>query len=439
MSAAPLSPEEFSPLLEALGPFEAAPRIAVAVSGGADSMALAVLTHHWARARHGQAIALTVDHGLRAEAAAEARQVGDWLAARGMEHRILRWKGAKPSGDLQAAARAARYRLLAEGCRAEGVLHLLLAHHLEDQAETVLLRLGRGSGVHGLAAMAAVSERAEMRILRPLLTVPRARLAATLCAIGQEWIEDPSNANSAFARVRMRALLPALAGEGLSAERLGATARRLSRARAALDSQLVATTIAHVTAYPTGWIELDPAALATPDEISLRLLARVLMVVSGRPYGPRLEALENLLDGLRTGGRGRSLAGCLIKPRRGRIRVMREPAAVAPPLVVHGGADVVWDGRFRIVMADNSAAVPRDSSACIQALGRAGWLELVRRGESGEIRLPAAVRETLPALVDDGAILAVPQLGYKRPVGLSIRSVVWAPAETLTAIGHCLV
>mgnify|MGYP001809907465 CR=1 FL=1 len=430
----PLSPLDFPPLLDALGPFESSPHIAVAVSGGADSMALALLAQGWARQRGGTAIALTVDHGLRVEAADEARQVGEWLGRRGMAHHILRWNGAKPTGDIQATARAARYGLLAAWCRAAGVLHLLLAHHLEDQAETVLLRLGRGSGVDGLAAMAAVTERAEMRLLRPLLTVPRARLAATLRAAGQDWIEDPSNANPAYSRVRLRALLPELGAEGLTAERLAATARRLGRARTALEHHVATAAAAHVTLHPAGWAELDAAALEQPDEIVLRLLARLLMGVSGRPYGPRLERLESLLTALRRRDGGRSLAGCLIEPHPRRIRIMREPAAVAPPLTVRGGDVVLWDGRFRIAIDG-----PAEASARVQALGRAGWADLTRAHGSGATRPPAAVRETLPALVDDGGILAVPQLGYKRGSGVSIRFVTWAPLVPLTAVGHCLV
>src|SRR5262245_21437394 len=169
----PLTEAEFAALMRPLGPFEAQPRLAVAVSGGSDSLALTLLLHDWARRQRGVLTALTVDHGLRPEAAAEARQVARWLRARGIRHRVLTWRpaGEARRGGLQAAARAARYRLLGAWCRANGVLHLALAHHREDQAETLLLRLARGSGLDGLAAMAAVSEREGVRLIRPLLAV----------------------------------------------------------------------------------------------------------------------------------------------------------------------------------------------------------------------------------------------------------------------------
>ncbi|MFN4089341.1 MAG: tRNA lysidine(34) synthetase TilS, partial [Alphaproteobacteria bacterium] len=191
----------FSGWMQALGPFEAAPRLAVAVSGGPDSLALALLAVRWAATRGGSAVALTVDHGLREESAREAAAAGAVLRRFGLPQHILRWQGGKPATGVQAAARAARYRLMEDWCGANAVLHLLLAHHADDQAETVLLRLGRGSGPFGLAGMAAVRERERVRLLRPLLAVSRRRLAATLRAAGAPWTLDPSNEDPVFARV----------------------------------------------------------------------------------------------------------------------------------------------------------------------------------------------------------------------------------------------
>lgn len=174
-AAEPVGGPEFARAMAALGPFESAPRLALAVSGGSDSMALALLASAWAEAKGGEATALIVDHGLRRGSAAEAGRVRAWLRARGIGCRILRWRGAKPAANLQAAARAARYALLTGWCRKAGILHLLLAHQQDDQAETLLLRLGRGSGLDGLAAMAPLASGADLRLLRPLLDFPRAR------------------------------------------------------------------------------------------------------------------------------------------------------------------------------------------------------------------------------------------------------------------------
>jgi tRNA(Ile)-lysidine synthase len=180
-----LTNEEFANRLDRIGPFERPPHLAIAVSGGADSMALALLADAWARPRGGEITALTVDHRLRPESQSEARQVGIWLAARGIAQETLVWDGPHATGDIQAAARAARYRLLEDWCAERRVVHLLTAHHSEDRAETFWLRLARGSGLDGLAGISAVTERAQCRVLRPLLDVPPARLRARLRVEGQ--------------------------------------------------------------------------------------------------------------------------------------------------------------------------------------------------------------------------------------------------------------
>ncbi len=288
----PITEAEFAGLMARLGPFEARPEVAVAVSGGPDSMALALLAQAWATARGGRAIGLTVDHALRAGSAAEAREVGEWLRRRGMAHHVLRRRGPKPRANVQAVARAARYALLEAWCRRAGVLHLLLAHHRDDQAETFLLRLGRGSGVDGLAAMAPVAERAGMRLARPLLAVPGARLAACLRAAGQDWVEDPSNEDRAHARVRARAAMPRLAAEGMTPARLAATAGNMGRARAALERATAELLVRAVVLSPAGHAWLDAATLASvPTEIGLRSLAAALRTVGGATHPPRLRRL----------------------------------------------------------------------------------------------------------------------------------------------------
>jgi tRNA(Ile)-lysidine synthase len=396
--------EEFAAAMAALGPFEHGPRLAVAVSGGADSMALLLLAHEWAVARQGQVAALTVDHGLRPEAIGEANQVAQWALAQGIAHQTLCWTGAKPRGDVQAAARAARYRLLERWCGEAGVFHLLLAHHQDDQAETFLLRLARGSGLDGLAAMAPLAERPSCRLLRPLLAVPHARLLATLEARGQAWLEDPSNRNEKFARARVRRNGVILAREGLSAARLAATARRLARARQALELPLASLLARAATPDPAGFIRFDPAPLiAAPEELGLRALAAVLMTVGGADYSPRLERLERLYREIMTGvTRGRTLAGCRIVPHRGALLVCREAKAVAAPVPARPGAQVDWDGRF-------SVRLPSDAPSDVTV----GALGMAKVNESKRV-LPAAARIAIAALRDNRGIVAVPALGYRR-------------------------
>lgn len=437
--AFPLASADFAALMAPLGPFEARPCVAVAVSGGADSLCLALLAHDWARERGGEAVALTVDHGLRCEAAAEADQVGRWLAARGIRHAVLRWEGAKPSADIQAQARAARYRLLEAWCAGQGVLHLLLAHHQDDQAETLLLRLARGSGVDGLSAMAPVAEGFSVRLLRPLLSIPRARLAATLAARGQDWVEDPSNRNRAYARVRMRNLMPSLEAEGMAAERLAATARRLGRARAALEGMVAEAAARWVELHPAGYALVAPAAFRSEtEEVGLRLLARLVQNVGGGRYAPREGRLEGLhgrlcggLDGAAT------LGGCRLDFWQGRLLVCREAGRMAPPLPLVPGAEQLWDGRFRLKVADSAPC-----GLVLGGLGSTGWNRIARLARPRRLPpMPAPMRATLPAVYDQQGLCEVPHLGYNQAsaAGSALRWLVAAPAVPLTAGGRCLV
>lgn len=426
MTTASLQALEFAALIGAFAPFEPAPRLAVGVSGGADSMALTLLAQAWARARGGTVAALTVDHGLRPEAAAEAAQAGAWLEAHGVEHHILAWHGSPPSRGIQAAARAARYHLLEEWCAEAGVLHLLLAHHREDQAETVLLRLARGSGLDGLAGMSATVERAACRVLRPLLRVPRARLVATLQALGQGWIEDPSNRDDRYARARLRQGMAPLADAGLTVERLAATAARLGRARAALEREVAALLARCAAIDPRGFARIDAAGLAAaPAEIGLRALAALLLMVGGATYPPRSERLERLYRRLGDGlAGGCTLAGCRILPRRGGILVCREPAAMAPPVAAPPGATVIWDGRFRLRLP---AGAP--SGLRLSAQGALG-------AETGGRRLPSAARPSMPVLRDDkGDVAAWPVLGSRQFGGASSDTLRFRPRRPLSGAG----
>ncbi|MBT5413921.1 MAG: tRNA lysidine(34) synthetase TilS, partial [Rhodospirillaceae bacterium] len=228
----PVTAAEFENLLAPFAPFELHPGLAVGVSGGPDSVALTLLADAWSRARGGRILALIVDHGLRSASPAEAALVAGRLAARGIEARILPWRGVRPASGVQAAARAARHALLEAACREAGIPHLLLAHQREDQAETVFLRRKAGSGPDGLAAMAAVVERRHCRLLRPLLAVPRSRLIATLKAAGESWIEDPSNTDTEFARVRARNDLVGAGGEAVARLAEGARDAGMARERA---------------------------------------------------------------------------------------------------------------------------------------------------------------------------------------------------------------
>ena len=406
--AAPIGAPEFASLMAPLGPFETAPRIAVAVSGGADSMALALLADRWAGERDGRITALTVDHALRAESTDEARIVAGWLGARGIAHRTLRWHGPKPRTGKQAAARAARYALLLDWCRREGCLHILVAHHRQDQAETYLIRREAGSGPDGLAGMAGISERSHARLLRPLLGLGKDRLLATLRARSQDWIEDPSNRDAAYARTRLRA------GAGPTPGECENTCLPLGRRRAALEGETAALLARIAVVDGAGFCRFERKALAAAEPgIARRALARMLVTVSGAVYAPRGKRLDRLLGAL-TGTQSfaaRTLAGCRIVPYRAKIVVCREPAAAGARVAVAGSGAYRWDNRFTLHITGIEAS--GGEALEIARLGRGGWVQLGAADPKFRATpIPQPVRLSLPAVFGGTRLLAVPHLGF---------------------------
>jgi tRNA(Ile)-lysidine synthase len=281
--ARPVDSAAFARLMAPFEPFETAPVVAVAVSGGRDSLALALLARDWAVARGGGIVALIVDHALRPASEQEAAGTRDLLRGLGIEAAILRWSGPKPRSGLQAAARTERYRLLSGECRRRGILHLLLAHHADDQAETVTMRAARGSGLDGLAGMAALAERPEVRLLRPLLQVARARLTATLLARHVPWIDDPSNMDLRFERARLRASAPL--ADMVPADESGR--------RAAGERRLAQAAVETLEFDPDGGAVIDRSGFCRLGAgLQARLLSRVVLAVGGRDHAPRRDRAE---------------------------------------------------------------------------------------------------------------------------------------------------
>jgi tRNA(Ile)-lysidine synthase len=280
------------------------PAIVLAVSGGPDSIALMWLAARWRRtlARGPRLIAVTVDHGLRAEAAREAREVKRLARALDLPHRTMRWTAAKPRTGLPAAARSARYRLLAQAARSSGATHILTAHTRDDQAETVLMRLFRGSGIAGLAAMAPVTERDGVLLARPFLNVSKAQLVATLKRAKVGFAEDPTNRDTHFTRPRIRAVMPVLAAEGGDARNLARLAARLARANAAVevlaDGAERYLALRDGKTVPGGFDCDAKAFAAMPEEIRLRLLKRAIdrFGHEGPAELGKIEALLSALD-----------------------------------------------------------------------------------------------------------------------------------------------
>ncbi len=371
--------------------------LGLAVSGGSDSTALLLLARDWVRngaqGAGAKLTCFTVDHGLRPEAAQEARGVAELCARLQIAHRTLRWTGWDGQGNLQDAARRGRYALLAKAAMAAGCDAVALGHTRDDQAETFLMRLARGSGVDGLAAMRRDWRADGVRWLRPLLDERRAALREMLRTRKVSWAEDPSNVNPRFDRVKMRHAMQDLAALGLDADRLATTAAAMATARAALD-HLAHEAAAEICDVVVGDVVIDQQGFwPLPQETRERILAEAIRFVSSTPYRPRLASLRRSLTAARA-GQGATLQGCLILPHRTGLRVIREPAAVAGCVAPLGQ---VWDQRWRL-------EAPAHSGAEIRALGEA----LSDVPDWRATGLPRQSLITTPALWQDARLIAAP-------------------------------
>lgn len=405
--ARPLGEAEFAGLIEACGPFERSPLIAVATSGGADSLALALLAHDWAVRRGGRAVGLIVDHALRPESASESAEVAAWLGAAGIEPVVLRWDGPRPHSGVQAAARGARYALLEAWCREAGVLHLLLGHQQDDQAETVLMRRRRRVGP-GVAGMAATIEAREVRMTRPFLDVPHARLVASLRARGQRWIEDPSNQDRRFERVRVRGQLPRFAARGWRAERIIGHAAEHAAGRRDLERRAVDLLGKAARVHPMGFVVLDrPTLLGATQEERTKVFARALVVAGGGAYPPSAEACARLADGLAAGAARRTLGGCVVVARPGFWLVAREERAARAAIPL-AASPIHWDNRFVLTWQG-----PDGPDIVVRRLGRDGWRQVRGFAKPG-VSVPVEALWALPALWRLDEVVGVPHLNIGR-------------------------
>ena len=337
----PITDAEFAAAMAALGPFEPAPRLAAGVSGGADSMALALLADAWARERGGSLLALVVDHGLRAEFGdgGAADRGAAWLHA-ASRRRLLTIDGLARGPALAERARAARFAVLDAACAAAGILHLLLGHHAGDQAETVLIRALGGSGPAGLAGMAPLVETPRLRILRPLLAMPPARLRATLAAAGVAWVEDPSNADPTALRPRLRLLRRDRDGAGAATAALVAAAAASARSAPSRTAGRRRAWRNGSSLRPEGFAVLSATAARAAGAGGAAADDRRGAVSAAHPIRRRARRGAPAGDAGRRPAAAGGPAGCRdcwpcasLPPWRRRFR--RVPGAV-------------WDGRFRL-------------------------------------------------------------------------------------------
>lgn len=417
-------------------------RVVLAVSGGSDSMALMVLVAQWvASGRAPPELAVevaTVDHGLRTGSAREAEWVAERARAMGFAHTTLVWTGNKPGSALQARAREARYTLLVAHARGADPAAVVTAHTADDQAETLIMRLGRGSGLDGLAGMASsrpLLPDGSVQLVRPLLGLSKGLLVTMLTETGGTWLDDPSNERLDFERVRIRGAHDHLSALGLSNDKLALSAQRLMRARDALERVADARLAALVDVHGGVFASLDRAAWeAEPEDIRVRLLARLLATFGGRAKPAQLSQVEAVVSAL---ARGRPIAqtlgGCIVSQGRTTLRLYREPEHHAlQELLLRPGEEVIWDWRFRVLYdaskddaaesgaetvearAQGNGADAEAETVVVRPLGFAAYATL--RGDlAPNDRPPARAAAGLPSLWLGERLLAVPSLTGATP------------------------
>lgn len=398
----------------AVAGFGVAGPLCVAVSGGADSMALLHLATGWAAENGADLYALTVDHGLRKEAAAEAEMVAAWCAENSVPHSILRWNhNITPDGNLQAEARLARYRLMGEWCSKRDCNVLLTAHHSDDQAETVLMRLMRGSGVDGLAAMAPGSPLPvpgvadDLKLFRPLLGVRRASLRDYAFEHALPFVDDPSNEDTGFDRVAVRRAVEML---GMDVPRLARTAQVMQAEQQALNWAMAEAAKTCIEISPHGFVGLNQTALGVlPPALATRLARRVVRAMGNAAYPPPRDRLERFTHAV-LHGHAATLAGLAAAagPDGQSLIFPEQPPAA---MLLEGQAWQNWDARFAFNSGGEKAEILPRAALSATALG-----DEITGLLSG---LPAAVRPSVPVLRTPDGTLWLPSFGLM-PSGMRI-------------------
>lgn len=419
-----LAAEGFHPAaLERLfAPIADRPAVGLAVSGGPDSLALMVLAARWRGQRSAgpKLVVYSLDHGLRPEAADEVGMVMAAAHGLGLEARALKWQGHKPGAGVQSAARAARYRLIGQAMARDGAPVLMTAHHARDQAETVLMRLAHGSGLDGLSGMQAFDTVLGVEIFRPLLGIAPERLAAVVPEAGLVAVDDPSNRDTHYERVRWRAALPGLAALGLDTDRIATFARRAGDASVALELWADKAWSDLVVPHPLGALRIDRVGFsALPRAVATRLLARVVVRAGGggRPYA--LAPLERAVEALMTGSdRGFTLLGAQLRLREREIWICREAGRLTlGPILLGPESTIVWDARFEIRNLSQDAAF---EVAPAQTMTRAAAEAVL----GTRLVVPIAAIHAAPLIVtQNGGIAALGENCTDRR--LSVRQIEW--------------
>ena len=391
----PITADEFAAYMAQLQELLAGSRIAVAVSGGPDSLCLAYLLQQWCQPQAITLSTLIVDHRLRAESTLEAETTAQQLRLLGLSVEILTWHGHKPTTRIQESAREARYDLLISWCQSHNYTHLFVAHHAQDQQETALWRLMRGSDLWGLAGMSAQSRRKGIYVCRPLLRVSKERLLATLQATSLMAVSDRSNTDDQYARVRVRkrlSVLPAL------------PVNQLGRLRRNFDLWLKAYIDQYVSVSPYGYVTLRSSSFYQLTKPFWEyLIIHFLKVMTLQPYPPRRQDMVNLIAHMHNPRfKSCTLGGCAVLRHRQHIIIGREWKAMPVTAIQlqSSAQTIVWDKNFQLTLAGIDAnIVSENNNFEVRSLGKQGWQQLCSARHNQVLKdIPYAIRLSLPSL-----------------------------------------
>ena len=413
----------FFKVMDTLGPYEKNPHLAVAVSGGSDSLCLAILAQEWANNRGGKITALIVDHGLRKNSGKECKETQNILKKRKIFSHCFKWKLSKiPKKGVQEKAREFRYNIFEDWCFKKNIVHLLVAHHFEDQKETFLMRLNNNSNIYGLACMPKILFKKKIRILRPLLDLKKKEIIKYLKEKKVNWIEDPTNVSSKYFRNRLRKILPKLEKKGLTDNKLKKILKRAQKERKKIENKLADWLNKYVDINSLGYalINFSSLKLLNKDDF-IFIFSRILNMISGSFYVPKSKYVYNFYKKIKSNEtiNHSNLGGCHIFFFKERLYVCREIFKKDRKQKINFQFNkIVWDNRFEIEQKKNKNFLLKKElgkSVFIEQLQKDGWNEILLKNEKlkKEFMIPNKIILSLPAIKNKKSdVLYVPHLNY---------------------------
>jgi tRNA(Ile)-lysidine synthase len=410
--------EEFNQLFEKLGPYEESPKLAVAVSGGSDSLALTLSLHQWVKSKNGSLYALTIDHQLRSQSAEESLVVHNWLKSHNIHHTIIK-AHILSKNNLASEARQERYKLLTEWCQDNNILHLFVAHTLDDQAENFVIRASRGSGLDGLSHIKYISYKNKVRVLRPFLQISKASLQKFLLSQNHHWIEDPTNVDQDYLRVRARNFLNSnyIEEASLMKTRLKNAALHIYEVNQVIYNLVYKFFTSNVKFFPEGYIRVQyNSFLALEKPVALKILAKALIAIGGLEYTPRLQTLYNIYESLSniTSSGPNTFCHCQILKefKNNAFYIISESRPF--PLSVQN-KQFTWRNKLLIQLTDRLLKA-YSNKLFINTL-KQGDKEILKIASNHFVikKLPKSILFSIPALYLEDQVIAIPHLDYYRP------------------------